>query len=529
MKSSLIILIVVLVLPSITLAQLSGPLSGTIPTGTHSVIGNIGVSMGDTLIIEAGAELVFEDNYNFVIMGLLHAAGAVSDSIRFTNAPDSSWGGVFFIGTDLTDLSILDYCVVTGCSASALTLQNCDADITHSSIRHNTNAAGNGGGINCFSYSNPTFEHCVIENNSAAQSGGGIYSQNSEPLFSHCVIRNNISDADGGGVYLDQSLSDGPAVFESCEIRDNYAVSNGGGLGAYRASVDIMGCTISGNSCGIEGAAIYSNCGYGETKLARIERCVLTNNVGAGTICVQFNASAAITHCTLSNNVASYNAAIAFLVSEPSTIIDTIVEGTAGRGLYLDSQVAVRYSDFHANTVNFYGGHPGYGEIVDVNANGDPCDLFMNIFEPPLFVDPDNGDYNLLAGSACIDAGDPESPLDPDDTTADIGAFYFDHVSAAGQPSVPAIGPALAVYPNPFNPQTTVVFEITREQVVEVAVYDLLGRRVCILAEGFRIAGRHEVSWNGRDSLGYAISSGTYFISLETEGGVEAKKVMLIR
>jgi len=50
-----------------------------------------------------------------------------------------------------------------------------------------------------------------------------------------------------------------------------------------------------------------------------------------------------------------------------------------------------------------------------------------NIDADPLFVDPTLGDYHLQWPSPCIDAGDPESPLDPDGTRADMGAYYFDY------------------------------------------------------------------------------------------------------
>ena len=48
------------------------------------------------------------------------------------------------------------------------------------------------------------------------------------------------------------------------------------------------------------------------------------------------------------------------------------------------------------------------------------------VYRDPLFVDAEDGDFHLRAGSPCIDAGDPESPLDPDTTRADIGPFFFD-------------------------------------------------------------------------------------------------------
>ncbi|MBL7190701.1 hypothetical protein ISS30_03315 [bacterium] len=88
----------------------------------------------------------------------------------------------------------------------------------------------------------------------------------------------------------------------------------------------------------------------------------------------------------------------------------------------------ISYSDFFGNTgINFFGSlvPAGLGVISSTNLNGDPCDVYYNIFLDPLFADPGNGNYNLTIGSPCVDAGDPGFPLDPDGTTIEIGAFYF--------------------------------------------------------------------------------------------------------
>ena len=69
---------------------------------------------------------------------------------------------------------------------------------------------------------------------------------------------------------------------------------------------------------------------------------------------------------------------------------------------------------------------PGWGVLDTVNCNGDSCDVYYNIFLDPMFVDTSNTDLHLLAGSPCIDAGDPTSPLDPDGTIADLGCYFFD-------------------------------------------------------------------------------------------------------
>jgi hypothetical protein len=64
--------------------------------------------------------------------------------------------------------------------------------------------------------------------------------------------------------------------------------------------------------------------------------------------------------------------------------------------------------------------------------------LWNNRNEDPLFVDPGNSKYHLFYNSPCIDTGDPASPLDPDGTRVDMGAYYFDQ-SINGNPTIIAI------------------------------------------------------------------------------------------
>ncbi len=85
-------------------------------------------------------------------------------------------------------------------------------------------------------------------------------------------------------------------------------------------------------------------------------------------------------------------------------------------------------------------------------------------------------------------------------------------------------------YPNPFNPQTTIEFELPDDQIVSLSVYDLSGRSVKTLARNASYsAGSHSVTWRGRDENGSDVPSGSYIIRLETDSGVEARKVALVR
>jgi len=99
-----------------------------------------------------------------------------------------------------------------------------------------------------------------------------------------------------------------------------------------------------------------------------------------------------------------------------------------------------------------------FGIIITVNANGDPCDTYMNLFMDPLFVDPGNFNYHLTENSPCIDAGDPDPVYyDPDGTVADIGAFYFDQSQVSQQVFLNSGFSFVSSYIIPENPDMLIV------------------------------------------------------------------------
>ncbi|HPD73658.1 MAG TPA: FlgD immunoglobulin-like domain containing protein, partial [Candidatus Krumholzibacteria bacterium] len=81
--------------------------------------------------------------------------------------------------------------------------------------------------------------------------------------------------------------------------------------------------------------------------------------------------------------------------------------------------------------------------------------------------------------------------------------------------------------PNPFNPRTEIAYELPRAQEAALRVYDVQGKLVCTLVEGMQAAGRHSVTWQGRDEHGGAVSSGLYFYRLTTDGGELVRKMTL--
>jgi len=84
-------------------------------------------------------------------------------------------------------------------------------------------------------------------------------------------------------------------------------------------------------------------------------------------------------------------------------------------------------------------------------------------------------------------------------------------------------------YPNPFNPTTTISFEMTREGLITIDVYNSKGQKIRSLVNGVRNAGGHMVVWDGHDDSGIAVSSGIYFYRMQTEGYTSTRKMLLMK
>ena len=82
----------------------------------------------------------------------------------------------------------------------------------------------------------------------------------------------------------------------------------------------------------------------------------------------------------------------------------------------------------------------------------------------------------------------------------------------------------LANYPNPFNPTTTIRYELPEAGNIKIDVFNLLGQNVAQLVNEYKPAGRYEVSFNATD-----ISSGIYFYTLETKNKILRQKMMFLK
>lgn len=82
----------------------------------------------------------------------------------------------------------------------------------------------------------------------------------------------------------------------------------------------------------------------------------------------------------------------------------------------------------------------------------------------------------------------------------------------------------LASFPNPFNPVTTITYQVSEPSPIALRVFDVTGREVCTLVNGFQQTGLHSVSFDGTN-----LGSGLYFVRLETQSSVKIHKLVLLK
>ncbi len=99
----------------------------------------------------------------------------------------------------------------------------------------------------------------------------------------------------------------------------------------------------------------------------------------------------------------------------------------------------------------------------------------------------------------------------------------------ASSPNLPSVTALSDVHPNPFNPRTTVSFDLAREGSARVAVYDAAGRLVRTLVSETRPAGRYEITWDGHDDAGQQVASGVYIVRLEAANASDQRKITLVK
>ena len=94
---------------------------------------------------------------------------------------------------------------------------------------------------------------------------------------------------------------------------------------------------------------------------------------------------------------------------------------------------------------------------------------------------------------------------------------------------IPKTNQLVGNFPNPFNPETTIRYQIAKVSNVQMTIYNILGEKVKTLLRTTQNAGWHEIQWQGSNDLGQQVSSGIFIVEFRAGNFVQKQKLMLIR
>ena len=94
------------------------------------------------------------------------------------------------------------------------------------------------------------------------------------------------------------------------------------------------------------------------------------------------------------------------------------------------------------------------------------------------------------------------------------------------EPSVPHLQQS---FPNPFNSQTAICYQLDRTTPARLTIYNIAGQQVRTLVDEVKVAGGHRVSWDGRDDAGRTVGSGVYFYQLSTGLQVQTRRLVVLK
>jgi hypothetical protein len=373
-------------------------------------------------------------------------------------------------------------------------------------------------------------------------------------IIRNSTFRYNRSNG-SAGIRLGKSSG----LIEDCNFIDNIAddlthdMAYGGDVEAWvKGNLQIRNCIFSGgqttfnNPEALHGmVSIYSV--PGSNSVINIENCLFSDSHAMGgaayTLSCESPGEMNITNCTFANNTSLDTAAV---LNGYVNVKNCIFNNPTFKEIMLSYPGAYGVST-HLNID--YSNVRGGADLIP-----EPPQYFTwgvgNTSSAPLFasINPLDDNYLYLAtGSPCIDTGTPDTTglsLPIMDLAGnyriwnnriDMGCYEFgsepvgneDEYEPEGSATVG--GTRMYNYPNPFNPTTTICFNIPKSSNVNLAVYNIRGQIVRQLADENMPLGQHKVVWDGKDGGGKACGSGVYFYRLSTSEISVTKKMLLLK
>ncbi len=347
----------------------------------------------------------------------------------------------------------------------------------------------------------------------------------------------------------------------NCSIRNN-RISDFTLLNCYHANPTLSNCIITGNS-GWTGESIRPPFFTTSAMLSCSE-----SNVRVENTLVYNNHMYQFFNYTDFSLVTFINVTISKNIFSPDSELVDLTWGLMTKIYYINSIITNNNSDF-----NSFFGSPFPGDsILFSYSNIDTSSSFPiqwadswahnpfivwqtdNISTDPLFTDTENNNFTLQVNSPCVDAGNPhtayndnEDPKNPGQALWPARGTVRNDMGAYGGKSELKLGNSTNVvinynghskpgefklcenYPNPFNPETMIEYNIPKQGKVIITVFNVLGQKIRILVDSEHVPGMYRTIWDGKDWLGKPMNSGIYFYRLDSDNFHEVKRMVLLR
>jgi len=163
---------------------------------------------------------------------------------------------------------------------------------------------------------------------------------------------------------------------------------------------------------------------------------------------------------------------------------------------------------------------PAAGSVVGYNVYLDSSFLDFTEESEWQYGNLTNGQTYLAGVSAVYDGGE-----------SDIVQLQFTYEGTGVLPNPQHITGIKTIYPNPFNPETTISFALSSEDAgaITLEVFNSRGQRVRLLVSEQLSAGQHEVFWNGEDDVGRKVASGIYYCRLRCREVLQTERMLLLK
>ncbi len=465
----------------------SGNVSGVFDRDTaYIVTGDLLVPSGQNLTIESGTRVLFNGPYLFEVDGLISALGNPNETILFSNNSavyTGRWMGLQLAGGGN---SIFEWCTVemaeTGIEVFGSYPAPSVVDVRHSIFRKINHS-----GIVLRGNHIATIEDNQFSEYATAAvfvlSGGGANSQ---------IMCNEMFDANGAGIYAFDMAGDG--TFANNYIHD-----------------------LNGNQAyGIRSRKIAGELTVQNNLIVRVADGIQETMNGTN-----------IPSTLIQNNVIfDCDRGMVLTGSGGSTIrMNVVLACSTGILQYspaYGTPASVTYNAFFDNTTDFEGVPiTGLGSVIATNSQGDPADVWSNLFLNPIISAP-NTYYPALA-SPLIDAGDPTAPLDSNGTVADIG-LRADLVNCFAIPELSnRLGTVSTISPRPEALPLRFVPQPAHDQF-RVDITDEIRSMVLVGLDGRTF----ELPVNG-DQV-YRVDQlprGLYIVRMDTDSGPRTGRLLL--